>query len=1573
MKARLGRFLVRSKSFGLILSLLAVVFLVNSPGDASGGSSSRELKPNSTALVAGQVEMRVVSPTDPEIIFASSDTGRISKSTDGGRQWKPLSQGLPPAFYRRTYAPLLAMMPGPREVVYALIGYPVHSGLIENRLYRSLDEGEHWREVKRLPDNWIFESLRLDSERPRQLTLKSDNGELVIEDSFDMALADGQNGFDSEVEEIPWRAATATSAPAQSDMDVGNIAVLHDDGSFLEIFDLSNRTLEFSPNGSGGYSVSFIGFSFDSNLGNRQTLNDDDSRQVSLPFNFPFYGINRTTLFVNSNGNVTFNSGDTDSTPSVAEFVTGGSRIAALWHDFNPATTTSPNGVYVRTTTSGGSRAIITWSNVPEFNTTNSNTFQLTLFSDGRIRMSYQAIASKDGLVGISNGGASSFFRVNFDQDLPASFPSATPILELFDRGLNTRVVARRFYQSHPDSFDFLVIFGSSTFPNSLAGPANLGFTEIVRNDVSGIGLQSLNNTSAFGSAGRLQSVVVMNRLSDFPNDPNDQIGHSTLSALDVLGQAVGHRWGAFVRFNDNGSQSFELLGRGLANWSFFHDTDASYLEGNNWLDLGSNTFRSDNATTHYSALDQYLMGLRSSSEVPDFFIISSPSNAGGRDRTSPPEIGVTVNGIRRTISINQIISIEGSRFPAPGGAPNTFMQAFVLIVPQGEDANQADLTKLDNVRQNWETTFRTATDSRGAVLTQLMAAGPDLVVEGLTVTPTTVNPGSSVSVSFSIANRGTQTANSTFHEIRLSSDTTINNSDTLLTTVATPTLSPGQSVTFTNLILTIPSNTPTGTQYLGIIADAPNGVAESNEGNNTASVALSVGSALPDLVVASLTVNPSSAAPGSAVNVSFTILNQGGGTAASTTHDLRLSPDSFIDSTDTLLTTVGTPSLPPGGSQAFSNLSVTIPSNTSPGSWFIGVRADAGGLVAESNEGNNTSTFPITVLSPLPDFIVSDLSVNPTSANPGGTVTVSFSIVNQGTATAAGTAHSIYLSPDNTITTGDTFLTSVGTGSLSPGASQPFSLSVVIPSSTPSGSMFIGVIADVTGQVNESNESNNTAATPITINVPVQPDLVVINLSVTPNSTTPGSNVTLSFAILNQGNGTASGTAHNIYLSADSNITTSDTFLTSLGTGSLSPGASQSFSQTVTIPSSTPVGSMFIGVIADATGQVSESNEANNTAATPITITAPVQPDLVVINLSVTPNTAAPGSNVTVSFSILNQGNGTAGGTGHNIYLSVDSNITTSDTFLTSVGTGTLNPGASQSFSQIVTIPISTPTGSMFIGVIADVSNLVNESNESNNTSATSITITAPAQADLVVTNLTINPTSADAGDSITVSFTILNQGSGSAAPASHDIRFSNDTTIDITDTLLATTITPGLAPGASAPMSQSVTIPTTATQGAKFIGVIADAGNAVNESNESNNTASTPITITSVNETEPNNTNQAANPITPNVDVIGTINPAGDEDFFSFVVNGASPSSPKFITIDIDAQTLNPPSPLDSVVTLYFFGSQVAENDNDGSSLDSRVTFIALVSGSYSFRVRDKNAMGGANYKYKAKVTVQ
>src|SRR5262249_50871513 len=162
-------------------------------------------------------------------------------------------------------------------------------------------------------------------------------------------------------------------------------------------------------------------------------------------------------------------------------------------------------------------------------------------------------------------------------------------------------------------------------------------------------------------------SIVDMDALSKFPDDPGQKfLGENT--TLSILGQEAGHRWLAYMEFRDGSANSSELLGRDQSHWSFFFDSDASNMEGNDIADTGNGAFRTVGAVSQYSALDQYAMGLRLPSEVPPMFFVRGASG----DPADAPRIGVDIRGTRKDVRIEDIVAAMGPRVPSANTAQKT-------------------------------------------------------------------------------------------------------------------------------------------------------------------------------------------------------------------------------------------------------------------------------------------------------------------------------------------------------------------------------------------------------------------------------------------------------------------------------------------------------------------------------------------------------------------------------------------------------------------------------------------------------------------------------------------------------------------------------------------------------------------------------------------------------------------------------------------------------------------------------------------------------------------------------------
>jgi subtilisin family serine protease len=185
--------------------------------------------------------------------------------------------------------------------------------------------------------------------------------------------------------------------------------------------DMANRMLTFMPDGSGSYyqacSVDATDFPVDPHGGTNISLRDDDYIQLDLAGEkIHFYGESYETIYIGSNGYITFISGDAHRLESFENHFDL-PRISALFDDLDP----SAGGTVLWKQLDD--RVVVTFENVPEFSLSNSNSFQIEIFYNGKIRITYLDIAAHDGLVGLSEGYGKSLYFVESDMSeycLPA-------------------------------------------------------------------------------------------------------------------------------------------------------------------------------------------------------------------------------------------------------------------------------------------------------------------------------------------------------------------------------------------------------------------------------------------------------------------------------------------------------------------------------------------------------------------------------------------------------------------------------------------------------------------------------------------------------------------------------------------------------------------------------------------------------------------------------------------------------------------------------------------------------------------------------------------------------------------------------------------------------------------------------------------------------------------------------------------------------------------------------------------------------------------------------------------------
>ena len=501
------------------------------------------------------------------------------------------------------------------------------------------------------------------------------------------------------VHDLAALAANARRAPGryEEDRDVGDVAVIHDRGDLVirrNPFDLDGSALRLTPRPGGGYDVARVAIPIEP-AGAALSITDGGSAAVDLAFAFPFSGTAHRRAFVHSDGHVTFESADEGGREvSVSRVLDGPPRIAVFFAPLDPS---RGGTIGFR---SDGVRAVVSWSAIPGAGQINRNTFQAVLHSDGVIDLAWGVMQTREAVVAVTPGRSAA---APVDWSASAARTGAEGALERFGETERMDLVAatRRFLAGRADVFHQVIVY--STRPlNPVAG--SLAFEVNVKNDVRGIGLDLMDFSGAWGSGGTLESVVFMDSIDTF----------ASVDGFEFLGHEVGHRW--LARLGAPG-----LLGRGGVHWSFFADTDASVMEGNAIADRGAGRFETVDFARRFSALDQYAMGLRAAAEVPPFFYVDVPDDFRPNrpfKASSAPEAGVRFTGVRRDLTIEDIVRAFGPRVPAVG--PPVFRQAFVLVADAGAPATETRIRILDRIRSRFGPWFTEATGGRGTAISTL-------------------------------------------------------------------------------------------------------------------------------------------------------------------------------------------------------------------------------------------------------------------------------------------------------------------------------------------------------------------------------------------------------------------------------------------------------------------------------------------------------------------------------------------------------------------------------------------------------------------------------------------------------------------------------------------------------------------------------------------------------------------------------------------------------------------------------------------------------------------------------------
>ncbi|HEV8437730.1 MAG TPA: SBBP repeat-containing protein [Methylomirabilota bacterium] len=245
------------------------------------------------------------------------------------------------------------------------------------------------------------------------------------------------------------------------------------------------------------------------------------------------------------------------------------------------------------------------------------------------------------------------------------------------------------------------------------------------------------------------------------------------------------------------------------------------------------------------------------------------------------------------------------------------------------------------------------------------------------------------------------------------------------------------------------------------------------------------------------------------------------------------------------------------------------------------------------------------------------------------------------------------------------------------------------------------------------------------------KPDLAETAVSNPPRDLPPGASFSVSDTVENRGLGDApASTTRYRLLSTSLNVLLTG----NRSVPALVPGATNSGSATVTIPSSIALGTYQLLACADDSRAVAETDDTNNCAASSASVRVS-RPDLQETSVSNPPATLNAGQGFSVSDTVSNFGSVAAPASTTRYYLSLDTARNSGDILLTgSRAIGLLGAGADPTFSSTpstssgtvtVTTPSTTPGGTYHVLACADDTRVVTETNENNNCLASTGTVT--------------------------------------------------------------------------------------------------------------------------------------------------------------------------------------------------------------------------------------------------------
>jgi len=433
---------------------------------------------------------------------------------------------------------------------------------------------------------------------------------------------------------------------------------------------------------------------------------------------------------------------------------------------------------------------------------------------------------------------------------------------------------------------------------------------------------------------------------------------------------------------------------------------------------------------------------------------------------------------------------------------------------------------------------------------------------------------------------------------------------------------------------------------------------------------------------------------------------------------------------------------------------------------------------VNESVEDNNEKTFTLSTLGA--DLTIDSITWSPSNPAVGETVFFAVTVKNRGAVVAISSRVYFYI--------GGTSRGHQDGGKIHPGET----LTLTFPWYTKAGPHEIKAIVDQSDIVPETDEDNNEMTAVFSV---LLPDLIIDEISRSPEAPSIGDNVSFMVFVTNQGGAASGMSVVDFYIN--------DTLLDTGWVDGLEPGASGN----ATFYWTARTGTHDIKAIVTAGGFLTESDETNNEKSFTL---SPGLADFIVQDITWSPTELSVGDRITFTVTVENQGVGTSAASRVELYI--DKVRVNYQEF------GDMDAGDTAG----VTFTWRVTAGSHQIKAIIDTRDEVPESDEANNEKT--ITFLTPT-SDLIIEQIIWTPSEPIIGDTVTFTVTVKNQG-GAGSDYTHVAYYIDDNQVssDYIEPISANT-------------TDNQTFTWTAIAGEHVIKAFVDFIKAVNESDETNN----------------------------------------------------------------------------------------------------------------------------------------